>query len=49
MARRKSLKTRSRPAGELVPRLRAAVKVVDEAISKLARTGAHPPRRRPRG
>jgi hypothetical protein len=39
MARRNSKAAPPRAADELVPRLRAAVKVVDEAISKLARTG----------
>jgi len=47
MARRKTPTKQHAPADALVPRLRAAVKVVDEAIGRLAH-GAPAPKRAPR-
>jgi len=44
MARRKNKRSRAAPADALVPRLRAAVKVVDEAIDELARARPKRPR-----
>jgi len=46
MAKRKSPPPRGEPPTELAPRLRAAVKVVDEALDQLAEAGKPVLRRR---
>jgi hypothetical protein len=44
MARRKPTKRSTKATTDLVPRLRAAVKLVDEALGKLERPPAQPRR-----